>query len=339
MITTNLRRRLMMTISLAALTMGFHLISVAGVSAQTPNFQHIPDGEKVKKHRGIVSKRSGEIFAMGDTIDGPQTLVVITPETKVKSHKKGILRGSKKYEPSDILRGLRLEVDGVGNAEGQLVAKDIRFDEQDLRIAQALRATVDPMEADLRTQLAQQKSDQEKLAGQLQETTALANSARAEAAAAQTTANQAGEAAKVAQSTADAAHTRLNGLDDYDPVKTITVYFSTGSSNLSREAKSTIDEAAAWAHTQDRKGWVAEIVGYADSRGNTRYNRDLSEQRAKAVIYYLATDQKLPLNRLVQPFGYGELEDTNAAARAKNRRVEIRLMRNKGIAGATSGRQ
>ena len=120
-------------------------------------------------------------------------------------------------------------------------------------------------------------------------------------------------------------------------MKTITVYFNTGNSNLTREAKATIDEAAAWVHTQDRNGWVAEIVGYADSRGNTQYNRNLSEQRAKAVIYYLATEQKLSLSRLVQPFGYGELEDSNSSARAKNRRVEIRLMKNRGIAG--SGRR
>jgi outer membrane protein OmpA-like peptidoglycan-associated protein len=53
----------------------------------------------------------------------------------------------------------------------------------------------------------------------------------------------------------------------------------------------------------------------------------------------MATEQKLPINRLVQPFGYGELEDNGAAGRAKNRRVEIRLMKNKGIAGATGARQ
>jgi outer membrane protein OmpA-like peptidoglycan-associated protein len=249
-----------------------------------------------------------------------------------------VFRGSKKYDQSDILRGLRLEVDGVGNAQGQLVAEDIRFDEQDLRTAQALGSTVNPLETDLRAQLAQQRAEQEKLAGQLQETQAVASSARAEAAAAQTSANQAGEAAKQAQATADAAHNRINGLDDYEPVKTITVYFNTGSSTLSREAKATIDEAAAWVRTQDRKGWVAEVVGYADSRGNTLGNRNLSEQRAKAVIYYMATEQKLPINRLVQPFGYGELDDNSAASRAKNRRVEIRLMKNKGIAGAAGVR-
>jgi outer membrane protein OmpA-like peptidoglycan-associated protein len=323
---------------MTALVLGTSAAAQQSTAAQTLGLRQVPNGEKVKKYRGIVSKRSGEMFLMGDHQGGPQTVVVVTAETRVKSHKKGVFRGSKKYDQSDILRGLRLEVDGVGNAQGQLVAEDIRFDEQDLRTAQALGSTVNPLETDLRAQLAQQRAEQEKLAGQLQETQAVASSARAEAAAAQTSANQAGEAAKQAQATADAAHNRINGLDDYEPVKTITVYFNTGSSTLSREAKATIDEAAAWVRTQDRKGWVAEVVGYADSRGNTLGNRNLSEQRAKAVIYYMATEQKLPINRLVQPFGYGELDDNSAASRAKNRRVEIRLMKNKGIAGAAGVR-
>jgi len=222
------------------------------------------------------------------------------------------------------LRGLRLEVDGVGNSEGQIVADDIRFDEQDLRTAQALKNTLDPIEAETNAKLKAQQEEQERLAGQLAETTAVANQARVDA--------------KKAQDTADYANNRINGLDDYDPIKTITVYFVTNSSTLGPKARAAVDEVAAWVKDQpDKKGWVVAVIGYADSTGNTARNRTLSEARANNVIYYLVTKHKMPMQRLVQPFGYGQLEpaaeNKTAEGRAKNRRVEIRLMRNKGIAG------
>ena len=311
-------------------TLAIVFVFAGAVNTFAQEVNKIPSGQKMEKFRGIVSKREGDSFMMGDTMGGPQTVVLMTSSTEVKSHKKGVFRGSKGYEQTHILRGLRLEVDGVGNAEGQLVADKIRFDEQDLRTAQALMTTVDPVEAEMRAKLKAQQEEQERLAGQLAEAQAAANNARAEAAKAQ-------EDAKKAQETADLANNRINGLDDFDPIKTITVYFATGSSTLNAKAKATIDEAAAWARTQDRKGWVVAVIGYADTTGNSNRNRTLSENRANSVIYYLVTTHKMDIKRLVQPFGYGQLEpaaqNDTATGRAKNRRVEIRLMKNKGIAG------
>ena len=279
--------------------------------------------EEVKKFKGIVVKRDPDSFTMSETTGGPTTTVLLTATTEVKSHKKGVFRGSKDYAASYILRGLRLEVDGVRNSEGAIVADKIRFDEQDLRTAQALKATVDPVEAEMNEKLRQQQAEQERLAGQLEETQAVAQSAKADAAK--------------AQSTADYANNRINGLDDFDPIKTITVYFTTGSATLGPKSKASIDDAAAWVKTQNTKGWVMAVIGYADTTGSSARNIDLSERRANAVIYYIVSKYKMPLNRLVQPFGYGQLEpvaeNTTKAGRAKNRRVEIRLMVNKGIAG------
>jgi outer membrane protein OmpA-like peptidoglycan-associated protein len=305
-------------------------------AAQEPQLHSVPGGEKVKKLKGIVVKREPDSFRMSDTMGGPQTVVVLTADTEVKSHKRGAFRGSKEYGASYILRGLRLEVDGVGNSEGQLVADKIRFDEQDLRAAQALKSTVDPIEAEMTEKLRQQQAEQERLAGQIEENRALT-------AQAQASADAAADAAKKAQSTADYANNRINGLDDFDSIKTVTVQFNTGSTALGPKAKSTIDEAAAWVKTQNTKGWVMAVIGYADSTGNSQRNIDLSERRANAVIYYIVSKYKMPLNRLVQPFGYGQLEpvaeNQTKAGRAKNRRVEIRLMINKGIAGQVSGQQ
>ena len=289
--------------------------------------------EQVKKLKGVVIKRDPDSFTMSETTGGPQTTVILTESTEVKSHKRGAFRGSKEYAASYILRGLRLEVDGTRNADGAIVADKIRFDEQDLRTAQALKATLDPAEAELNAKLAEQQKQQEQLAGQIEENRALTTQAQAAA-------DAAAESAKKAQQTADYANNRINGLDDFDPIKTVTVQFATGSSKLGPKAKATIDEAAAWVKTQNTKGWVMAVIGYADSTGSSQRNIDLSERRANAVIYYIVSKYKMPLNRLVQPFGYGQLEpvaeNKTKSGRAKNRRVEIRLMVNKGIAGTVT---
>jgi outer membrane protein OmpA-like peptidoglycan-associated protein len=274
---------------------------------------------------GLVLKRNADSFVMRDQ-SGVEREVALTPHTSVKTHRKGVFRGGKQYGVSYILRGLRLEVSGTGNAQGQLVANTIRFDEDDLRTAQALQARVDPLE-----QLAEE--NRERIAAAEEEARRLARESQEIAEATRKAQATADEARKAA----DIANNRINGLDDYDPVRTITVPFATGSSVLGPRGRAQIDSGAAWVKTQNTKGWVVAVVGFADSTGNTAANRRLSERRANAVIGYLVTKHNLPLQRLVQPFGYGEsrpvAENTTAEGRAKNRRVEIRLLVNKGIAG------
>lgn len=310
-------------VQLGLLTFACLLVLVPTGNALGQDLRKVAAGEEIKKLKGVVTKREPDSFRMTDPNGGPQVEVLMTGDTEVKSHKRGAFRGSKEYGQSYVLRGLRLEVDGVGNSEGQIVADKIRFDEQDLRAAQALKSTVDPLEAELNEKLKLQQQEQERLAGQIAETQALTAQAQA--------------AADKAQQTADYANNRINGLDDFDPIKTITVPFAVNSAKLGPKAQATIDEAAAWVKTQNTKGWVMAVVGYADSTGNSQRNIDLSERRANAVIYYIVTKYKMPLNRLVQPFGYGQLDPTadnkTKEGRAKNRRVEIRLMVNKGIAG------
>jgi outer membrane protein OmpA-like peptidoglycan-associated protein len=299
------------------------LAFAAQAAAQDDNINRIANGQVVKKMKGVVTRRDGDSFRMKDpSLTGAETIVLLTPSTEAKTHKQGLFKGSKNYGVSYILKGLRVDVDGTGNADGQLVADKIRFDEQDLRTAQALQQT-DQLAQENAARLAVAEANAQKMAGQIAENQALAEAAQA----------RADEAMK----SATMANNRINGLDDYDPVRTFTVLFRPGSAILSAKAKADMDAGAAWVKKQDTKGWMVAVVGFADSTGNTARNRDLSERRANAVIGYLVMKHNLPLQRLIQPFGYGDsqpvAENTTPDGRAKNRRVEIRLMVNKGIAG------
>lgn len=306
----------------------------AGNAAQT---RAVGDGQQLIVE-GIVTKRNADTFTLRGS-DGTETVVVLTDKTNVKTVRKGLFRRDKPSGVSYILRGLRLKAEGTGNADGQLVASRIRFEERDLLTAQALESRVDPVETQATATQALAESNQQRitaaeqnaqrLSGQIDELSTVAN-------AAQATADQ-------AQASADTANQRINGLDDYEVVKTLTVQFKSGSAFLSPEARTEINKAAAQVRSENLKGWIVAVVGYADSTGKTAQNRSLSERRADAVINYLVTEHNLPLRRLVQPFGYGSLNpvatNDTSEGRAKNRRVEIRVLINKGISSQVGPQQ
>ena len=311
-------------------------IESAAQGAGSAHLVPVPQGQK-QKVQGVVSIRSGDSFKVRAP-GGAETSVLLTSDTDVTSHSRG-LRGKKDYPVTYIMRGLRLQAQGVGDADGNLVAEWVRFDEQDLRAAQALEQT-DELAEENRARMAaaeeaarQAAEEARRMAAQIEENTALANDARARADAAQAQADAAFKAAAL-------ANNRINGLDDYEPVRLIPVLFKVNSSAINAKAKQAMDDAAAWAQGEKAKGnangWLVQVVGFADRTGNTARNRALSERRAKAVIQYLVLKHNLDLRRLVQPFGYGEnkpvASNKTAAGRAKNRRVEIRILQNKGIA-------
>ena len=76
--------------------------------------------------------------------------------------------------------------------------------------------------------------------------------------------------------------------------------------------------------------WQIEIAGHTDSYGSKRYNKKLSEKRAKAVKRYLIETFNIDENRLIIK-GYGESKPiaTNKTpeGRALNRRVEFRIIK------------
>ena len=295
----------------------------------------IAEGKKVKVE-GVVITRNGDTFTIRES-NGTETVIVANDKTKVREVRKGLFRGDRTSNANQIRRGLRLEAEGRGNSDGQLVARNIRFDEQDLRTAEALESRVDPVEKLANStqalaegnqqRISQAEQNEQRISGQVEELSSVANTAVAAAKTAQSTADQ-------AESDATTANSRINVLDDYDVVGTVAVHFKNGSTRLSPQARAEIDVLANTV-SEKLNGWVVAVQGYADSTGRTTRNRSLSERRAKAVTDYLVTKHGIPPYRVVQPFGFGSAdpvaENNNREGRALNRRAEITVLVNKGI--------
>ena len=328
---------LVLVLALSGTVFGQDGIILSGPSntSGTDAGKTIGEGQK-QTIEGIVVNRNADTFTIRDS-RGKETTVDFTAKTKFRLVRKGLFRADRPSDATEIRRGLRLEVEGITNSDGQITARHIRFDEEALRTAQALESRVDPVE-DLAksTQTLAENNQQrigvveenaQRISGQVEELSSVANSAVAAAKVAQSTADQ-------AESDATTANTRINALGDYDVLTTVAVHFKNGSARLSPEAQAEIDTVANTVN-EKLNGWIVAVQGYADATGGTATNRSLSERRAKAVIDYLVTKHGVPPYRVVQPFGFGSsdpvAENNTREGRALNRRAEIMVLVNKGI--------
>jgi outer membrane protein OmpA-like peptidoglycan-associated protein len=286
----------------------------------------VANGEKTKV-KGVVVRRDADTFTVRD-LTGNDTVVRMTDQTSVKT-KGGFFSGGTRYASTQILRGLNLEVEGRGGSNGELVAEKVRFNDSDLRTAISVEARANPLEeraSAAETRLNDVEQNAQKLSGQLDELAAISNAARGGAKAAQ-------ETADAAVAGVNATNDRISALDDYVPQEIAAVNFRTGSSVLNTDAKSKLDAIATKA--LNAKAYVLEVTGYADATGSIARNRALSQRRADAVITYLVEQHKIPLRRIVTPYGFGELDpvadNKTRTGRAENRRVEVKILVNKGL--------
>jgi outer membrane protein OmpA-like peptidoglycan-associated protein len=130
------------------------------------------------------------------------------------------------------------------------------------------------------------------------------------------------------------ATNRFTALSEYDVKYQATVKFPVGSSTISPQDQEQLKELAQKA--LQVTGYMVEVTGYADANGDAKMNEELSEDRAKAVIAYLIQQGGVPVIRLAAPGAMGEYgqaaSNETAAGRAENRRVEVKVLVNKGMA-------
>jgi outer membrane protein OmpA-like peptidoglycan-associated protein len=317
-----------------ALAIGMALSSAAAaqepVQTATPKTQ-IASGQK-QKLTGVIVKREADGFVMRDR-NGAETNVALTDSVKVEEKKSNPFRGAKKYAVTELMRGLNVEVEGRGNESGGVTAEKIKFSDNSLMVAQSIESRVTPVEGRVdgaETRIGQAEQNAQRLSGQLDELSAISNAARGGAKAAQETADK---AIAGVNSTNERITNFVSALDEYEPTKTLTVNFKVRSAVLSPEALAALDEIAEQAKTE--KGYIIEVAGFASSDGNDKLNRVLSQQRSEAVVRYLAENQMIPLRRIITPFGYGAsqpvADNTTKDGRAQNRRVEVKILSNRGL--------
>jgi outer membrane protein OmpA-like peptidoglycan-associated protein len=296
------------------------MIGAVGVYAQDVQLRSLSSGQKYKVKGVVVAKDDDSTFVVRDAT-GVDTRVIVAPTASVKT-KGGWFGGGDRVATSQIVRGLNLEVEGRGDTAGSLAAEKVRFDKDDFKVAQSIESRVAPAEE--RLTLAEQNA--QRVSGQIDELMAISNAARGGAKAAQDTADAAVEGV-------NATNQRISAMDDYVVQSTATVNFRVGSSVLSPEAKASLDEVATAATTM--KGYVIEVTGFASSEGSTKMNKALSQRRAQAVIDYLVENHNVPLRRIGQSYGFGELQavadNTTREGREQNRRVEVKLLVSRGI--------
>lgn len=142
-------------------------------------------------------------------------------------------------------------------------------------------------------------------------------------------ADQAQQAANQTSGRVESLSNTVANLDNYRPVAETSVHFAFNSAVLTKKAKEALDQLAN--DIPNTKGYVLELIGGTDSVGSKQYNYKLSEERASAVVQYMATKYDVPAYKIYIA-GLGKDKEvapnSSSKGRAQNRRVDVQLMTN-----------
>jgi OmpA-OmpF porin, OOP family len=276
----------------------------------------ISNGEKAKV-KGLITGRDSDTLTLR-TLESGNVVVVLTDNTSVVQP-KGLLKLRKEeMGVTALMPGLKIEVEGVGDAQNRVVANTIKFSKDDLKTAEAIQAGLAPTQAAVQTNQENIQANKEDIAANKVELAA--NREKIEA-------NQ--------QDIQD-VNKRFSELTDYDTKASANVYFPSGSTAISAKDKDALLQLAHDAI--NLKGYLVQVKGFADSSGNAAMNQKLSMERAQAVIAFLLQSGDVPLRRIVAPGAMGEADpaatNETAQGRSENRRVEVKVLVNRGLSGA-----
>jgi len=308
-------KRIVIAVSLLALC----LLSVGSALA----------GDKVKG-KGVITLRSGNTLTV-ETDEGTTT-VIVTPDTKVQ-HPIGLGARKKEVGQEVLIPGLKLKFEGTGD-QNQVTAQTITFDQDDLSLAKVIQAGLNPtaqqQSKNMETYQANKNSTDAEIAAN--QAAVVAAKQEIEANKQRITANQA-NINEVAQSTKQ----RFSELGDFVEKGEHTVYFATGDYSISGADRQALADLAKQALAY-QKGYVIQVAAFADSMGTAASNQVLSKERAQAVVAYLLQECSVPVGRIVSPGAMGETNpaasNETASGRGENRRAEVKVLVNKGVAGS-----
>ena len=279
------------------------------------------------KVKGLITTRTGETIVL-KTTDGNAMTVVLDDGTRVQQPRGLIGVRKKSMSAAVLIPGLRVSVDGTSQDATHILAKSITFDRNDLQTAEMIQAGLTPTEEKVAT-------NQQNIASNAQDIKAsqkdIATNQQNIAA------NQQATAANQAAIDANAVETskRFSALSEYDTKGQLDVRFASGSAKISAEDQAALKKLAEDAVKQT--GYIIQVKGFADSSGNAAMNQKLSMERAQNVIAFLIQDCNVPVRHVIAPGAMGEAApvatNETAAGRAENRRVEVKVLLNKGVSG------
>jgi outer membrane protein OmpA-like peptidoglycan-associated protein len=290
-------------------------------------FAFAGDNAKIK---GMITNRTGETLIVKS--EEGTTTVVLTDDTRTRD-KKGLF-GLDRQQLSNVvlIPGLKVDVDGSADDAGRFVAKTITVDGDDLEAAEMIQSGLHPTAEQVAANVQTLEAHSGELASHGVQLASQKENIQT---------NQQDIAAnkqRIEQNIKDIEENsqRFTALSDYDVKGQATVKFNVGSSSVSAADQEELNKLAQTA--TGITGYIVEVMGYADSTGNAAMNTKLSEDRAKAVVTYLIQQGNIPIRHIVAPGAMGEYgaaaPNETKAGRAENRRVEVKILVNKGIAGS-----